>query len=137
MNSIGKKIFDDLYLHISAIDALPVQSQKDLISAAFDVIPEDARSGINVIKLNVRSGRISLLKYDGFDSSPFPVLLGSWVIEPNSEKSSYRTYQDSLNPPILHRKELLVNENYPDGDAAIFLDGFTSLNPSFHGTRWD
>lgn len=114
MNSIGKKIFDDLYLHISAIDALPVQSQKDLISAAFDVIPEDARSGINVIKLNVRSGRISLLKYDGFDSSPFPVLLGSWVIEPNSEKSSYRTYQDSLNPPILHRKELLVNENYPD-----------------------
>lgn len=114
MNSIGKKIFDDLYLHISAIDALSLQAYRDLISAAIEVIPPDAKGRINVIKLNIRSGRISLLEYDDFDKNPFPFLLESWVIEPNSEKYSYRTYQNSLNPPILHRKELLVKDNYPD-----------------------
>jgi len=113
MNSIGKKVFDDLYLHISTIDLLTSEIHRDLIATALTVIPSEAQSDINVIKLNVRSGRISLLQYADFESSPFPVLLGSWVIEPNSETPSFRTYRASLNPPILHRKELLVAGNHP------------------------
>ena len=114
MNSIGKKVFDDLYLHISAIDLLASESHRDLIATAFTVIPSEVQADINVIKLNVRSGRISLLQYADFESNPFPVLLDSWVIEPHSEKPSFRTYRASLNPPILHRKELLVAENHPN-----------------------
>ena len=117
MSAIGKKVFDDLYLHISAVDTLPSEVHRNLISSAFKAIPDDARVSINVIKLNVRSGRISMLEYSDIESTPFPVLLVSWVIEPNSDKPIYRTYQASLNPPILHRKELLVTENHPDRDA--------------------
>jgi hypothetical protein len=74
MNSIGKKVFDDLYLHISAIDLLTSEIHRDLIATALTVIPSEAQSDINVIKLNVRSGRISLIQYADFESSPFPVL---------------------------------------------------------------
>ena len=69
MSSIGKKVFDDLYLHISAVDTLPSEVHRSLISSAFEAIPDDARISINVIKLNVRSGRISLLEYSDFEST--------------------------------------------------------------------
>jgi DNA phosphorothioation-associated putative methyltransferase len=113
MTLIGKRVFDDLYLHVSAIETVQEEAHQALISAAFKCIPEEKSSAINVVKLNLRSGRISLLEYEPFEESGFPTLLGSWVIEPSSETPTYRTYRTSLNPPILHRKELLVAPNYP------------------------
>ena len=113
MTLIGKRVFDDLYLHVSAIETLQEEAHQALISAAFKCIPEEKSSAINVVKLNLRSGRISLLEYEPFEESAFPTLLGGWVIEPSSETPTYRTYRTSLNPPILHRKELLVAPNYP------------------------
>lgn len=113
MTKIGKKVIDELYLHISAIDSVQGQSHQALITAAFKCLPEGAKNSINVVKLNLRSGRISLLEYEPFEESAFPTLLGSWVIEPTSYTPTYRTYRTSLNPPILHRKELLVAPNYP------------------------
>ncbi len=114
MTSIGKKIFDDLYLHVSAIETVRDEVHQALISAAFKRIPQEKASLINVVKLNLRSGKISLLEYEPFDESPFPALLGSWVIDPTSDSPTYRTYRTSLNPPILHRKELLVTQDYPN-----------------------
>jgi len=35
MTSIGKRVFDDLYLHVSAIDALRDETHQALITAAF------------------------------------------------------------------------------------------------------
>lgn len=113
MTLIGKRVFDDLYLHVSAIETVQEEAHQALISAAFKCIPEEKSSAINVVKLNLRSGRISLLEYEPFEESAFPTLLGSWVIEPSTDTPTYRTYRTSLNPPILHRKELLVAPNYP------------------------
>ena len=113
MISIGKKVIDDLYLHVSAIDTVRDETHKALITAAFKCIPEDQASLINVVKLNLRTGKISLLEYEPFEDSAFPALQGSWVIEPSSDSPTYRTYRTSLNPPVLHRKELLVAPNYP------------------------
>jgi DNA phosphorothioation-associated putative methyltransferase len=76
-------------------------------------LPKGQTESINVIKLNLRSGKISLLEYEPFEEVAFPTLLGSWVIEPNTDSPSYRTYRSSLNPPILHRKELLVPPSHP------------------------
>ena len=113
MASIGKKVFDDLYLHISAIKTVRDEAHQALITAAFKCIPKDQASVINVVKLNLRTGKISLLEYEPFEESAFPALQGGWVIEPSSDSPTYRTYRTSLNPPILHRKELLVEPNYP------------------------
>ena len=113
MISIGKKVFDELYLHVSAIDTVRDENHKALITAAFKCIPEDQSSVINVVKLNLRTGKISLLEYEPFEDSAFPALQGSWLIEPSSDSPTYRSYRTSLNPPVLHRKELLVAPNYP------------------------
>jgi len=67
-----------------------------------------------VAKLNLRTGRLSLLAYQEFDNDPFPVLAASWAFAPGSVGTpTYRVYTDALNPPILHRKELLVGPDYP------------------------
>ncbi len=113
MTEIGKKVFEDFYLHVSAIDTVQDENYKALISAAFKCLPEGKTGLINVIKINLRSGKISLLEYEAFEEVAFPTLLGSWVIEPHTESPSYRTYRSSLNPPILHRKELLVTQSHP------------------------
>lgn len=109
MASIGKKVFDDLYIHKSAIGLLVENSHKNLISSAISLLPLEAQNSINVYKINTKTGRISLLEYTDFESEAFPILLSSWVIEPSSETPTHRTYRNSLNPPILHRKELLVD----------------------------
>lgn len=114
MTQVGKKVFDDLYLHVSAIDTVQDENHKALISAAFKCLPESKTEFINVIKINLRSGKISLLEYESFEEAAFPTLLGSWAIEPSSESPTYRTYKTSLNPPILHRKELLVAPSHPE-----------------------
>ena len=113
---MGKKIFDDLYLHISLVDTIEKDIQYPLVHRAFELLPFDCQKKICVIKINIKTGRISLLEYIDFDTDPFPALGDSWLTEPDSTIPIFRTYRASLNPPILHRKELLVAENYPNRD---------------------
>ena len=113
MTSVGKKVFHDLYIHKSAIDLLAEDSHKNLISCAISLLPSEVKNSINVYKINTKTGRISLLEYTDFETEAFPTLLSSWVIEPSSETPTHRTYRNSLNPPILHRKELLVDIGHP------------------------
>ncbi|MDH4478675.1 MAG: DNA phosphorothioation-associated putative methyltransferase [Rhodoferax sp.] len=117
MNGVGKKVFDDLYLHTSALKAIEDVPRRTLIEHSFNLLPNDCYEKISVIKLNVKSGRISLLEYIDFDLDPFPTLGDSWLIEPNSTVPVFRTYRASLNPPILHRKELLVANSYPNREV--------------------
>jgi DNA phosphorothioation-associated putative methyltransferase len=113
MTSIGKKVFDDLYIHKSALDLLAEESHKRLVASAISLLPLEACESINVYKINTKTGRISLLEYTEFEAEAFPTLLSSWVIEPRAETPTHRTYRNSLNPPILHRKELLVDIKHP------------------------
>jgi hypothetical protein len=112
--TIGKMVFDDLYLHVSALDHLVMEEQRQRIRACLDRLPCDARESINVAKLNLRTARVSLLEYQDFDEVAFPELMRSWSFDSGTVKSpTYRAYSSSLNPPILHRKELLVPEIDP------------------------
>jgi DNA phosphorothioation-associated putative methyltransferase len=116
MNRIGKRVFDDLYVHASAVDCIEHEVHRSLVRCALDLLPVELLEKVSVIKLNIKTGRISLLEYIDFDVDPFPTLGDSWLIEPNSTTPIFRTYKASLNPPILHRKELLVSSTYPHRD---------------------
>jgi DNA phosphorothioation-associated putative methyltransferase len=113
--SVGKRVFDDLYVHLDAAEARVEPSTWSSVSAARDLVRAQGH-GPNVLKYNVRSGRFSLLTYADFDSSPFPELTSSWTMS-GSGGLTYRTYDASLNPPILHRKELLVPDDWPQRAA--------------------
>jgi DNA phosphorothioation-associated putative methyltransferase len=122
MANIGKRVADDLYVHLSALDHLEDIEQRRRIQAALQHVATGANQTPSVAKLNLRSGRLSLLAYLDFDDDPFPQLAASWVFPPESTSNpAYRTYADSLNPPILHRKELLVSPVYPGREAWVQL----------------
>jgi DNA phosphorothioation-associated putative methyltransferase len=112
--TIGKKVFDDLYVHVAALDHLETEGHRQRIQACLDRMPDDARDSVNVVRLNLRTDRVSLMEYQDFDEVAFPELLRSWSFDSrNLGSPTYRVYSSSLNPPILHRKELLLPEADP------------------------
>lgn len=114
MASVGKQVLDNLYVHLSALDALDDTDLVQKVRAAESSLPADLSRRPNVCKVHLRTRRVSLLAYSDFDSVPFPELAASWTFgESPTEPPVFRTYSETLNPPILHRKELLVTAGYP------------------------
>ena len=67
----------------------------------------------NLVRVDSTGSTLGLLHYPGFSDDPFPSLAASWRVDLDTGSVGYRTYADSLNPPILHRKELLLPEDDP------------------------
>lgn len=116
---VGKRLLDDLYVHISAVglcEHLPTW-----VSNIREHLPTLEGRSPNVLKFNLVTYRYSLLLYPGFEAEPFPALLASWSYSKGSDSPTFRRYDGSLNPPILHRKELLVEENFSGRQAWVEL----------------
>lgn len=115
MPTAGKKVVDEFYVHLSAAGEVEDSQTRQAIEQAISALPPITTTTPNVAKVNVRTGRVSLLSYPDFFDSPFPALAASWVFQPGAAAPSWhRTYGDSLNPPILHRKELLLSSSHPE-----------------------
>ena len=118
MSKIGKIVGDALYIHKCAVDGLE-RTQKLKLNEALDRIEKD--TPWNVIKFNLTNDKeLSLLEYTSFDTDPFPILLSSVKIDLLSNDAKFRSYSLS-NPPILHRKELLLPINYPNRSSFVNL----------------
>jgi hypothetical protein len=105
---IGKRIADHVYFHVSALTA----DHRSLVEQASQVagLKEDQ---FNVVKLYEQGDELSVLHYPNFFEDPFPTLARSWRISLSRKTVVYRTYEESQNPPILHRKELLLTPDDP------------------------
>lgn len=110
--SIGKWVVDHRYLHVSAVLTLPSEQQAH-IDTASELARLSAEKDFNVIKLHRNGDELSLLNYPAFFDEPFPVLARSWRISLARKTVVFRTYEESRNPPILHRKELLLPCTHP------------------------
>ena len=108
----GKQVFNKRYLHTQAMEALSASdfAQVHEATSLAGLIPDQ---DFNIVRLNNDSSEIALLHYGDFFDSPFPELKERWLIDLANGNTSYRTYQNSLNPPILHRKELLLPNDHP------------------------
>jgi DNA phosphorothioation-associated putative methyltransferase len=65
------------------------------------------------VKIAMDGRKISFLKYKDFDDEAHPPLLHSVRVHLASTSYAIRDYSSSENPPILHRKETLVDPLYP------------------------
>ena len=111
---VGKRILDDLYVHKDYINQVLLdESYQELVQSALVAISEEDLKLCNVVKINLPRNRLSFLQYLNFEEDPFPTLNGSWVFDYSQQLFTLRSYSTSLNPPILHRKELLVGEDHP------------------------
>ena len=106
----GKITPEALYVHMSALGQLPpllrvyVGAAKSLTGNVDDA---------TIAKLHRQKPQVSFLIYPYFDRDPHPALQGSLVARLPELRTSYKDFSRSDNPPILHRKETFVPEDYP------------------------
>lgn len=100
-------------MHRSAVDYLQT-SAKDKLSVALQRVPEDFQW--SVLKISGQDDQtFSFLDYQDFSAVAFPELRASLLVHLAEEGAKLRKYSDE-NPPILHRKELLLAPDHPQRD---------------------
>jgi len=106
---LGKLIAGNRYLHRDAVSGLDQALRAEVWEA--EAIAN--ASHWNVVKLNtIGLKRISLLTYEDFER-PFPALLESITVNLENRTTVRRSYRARVNPPVLHRKELLLPADHP------------------------
>lgn len=119
MSNLGKSVGRHVYIHVSLAESLD-PSFRDLIAEAIKLAADATTNAFNVFKINREHREISLLDYANFFEEAFPALRQAWTVDLEKGSVRYRTYENSLNPPILHRKELLIPEDH--SQRAVFAN---------------
>ncbi|MFX1695905.1 DNA phosphorothioation-associated putative methyltransferase [Paraburkholderia sp. A1RO-1] len=109
---IGKVVARDAYFHVSRLENLPETVRRN-VEEGVALTRLTVGSDFNVIRLSRSMTDMSLLDYPGFFVEAFPALYRSWFIDLDRKTCRYRSYESSINPPILHRKELLIAADHP------------------------
>ena len=109
-SSVGKRLPTDLYVHVSALDQLPRVLRVYEGCARWLLGEVD---DTNIIKLATDKPKVSYLSYPTFDKEPHPRLRETTYVRLQGLDVDWRSYVDSENPPILHRKEEFVAFDYP------------------------
>ena len=106
----GKRVGGFMYIHKSG-QKLIASNYSDAIKKSLPLLSDFATW--NVIKLNIKNPeQLSFLEYESFEQAEFPSLFRSCQVDLNLKKTSVRQHS-IINPPVLHRKELLVHPNHP------------------------
>ena len=106
----GKLTPEALYVHtvgtsrLSPVLRVYIGAAETLTGAV-----EDA----TILKLHRLKPQVSFLAYPTFDRDPHPALESSLVARLPQLRTSYKDFSHSDNPPILHRKETFVPDDYP------------------------
>jgi len=108
---IGKHLPSAIYIHKSALKKIH-PSLKSLIEKQVNEYNLKKVSW-NVIKFYKRDFKISLLDYPKFHTEAFPSLTTSYSIDLKKSACKKIQYINSKNPPILHRKETLLDPTDP------------------------
>lgn len=109
---MAKYVFRYSYVHVSGLTSLPSEDQQR-VSRALTHVGLVAVRDFHVVKLARAIDEVSFLAYPTFFEEPFPVLTRSWRVRLLDGCVTVRDYESSLNPPILHRKELLLLPDHP------------------------
>jgi DNA phosphorothioation-associated putative methyltransferase len=107
---VGKQVGGDLYLHrVSLRHAL--NRDRDLIANFEPKLSQDELDW-NVVRIS--RDNIAFLRYQDFMQHSFPELQKSVRFEIIDGKKSVKDFSSYRNPPILHRKELLLPKDHPN-----------------------
>jgi DNA phosphorothioation-associated putative methyltransferase len=116
----GKRVGLHTYHHVEVLELLePLQIEQ--IKKAIAITGMMPGERFNVIKLPHIGESITLLDYPHFFDEAFPVLANYWTVDLTDQTYRYRTYAGSLNPPVLHRKELLLPKDHPQQELFQLL----------------
>ncbi len=107
----GKMTPEALYVHVSGLELLPpVLRVYQGAARALTGNVDDT----TIVKLHRLKPQVSFLAYPSFDRDPHPALASSVVARLPDLRVSFRSFVESDNPPILHRKEAFLPVGHPD-----------------------
>ena len=104
--TLGKVVAGRRYFHTSAMETLEAETSKLVASAV--ALSATRPDDFNVVRINSLDDSVALLSYPQFFDEACPTLARSWNVSIKDQRATLRSYQDSFNPPVLHRKELLL-----------------------------
>jgi hypothetical protein len=109
-----------LQLHLSMVERLPV------ILRAYvgcGLVLWDETSAVQLVKIHITSGKLTLLEFDDFDGQLLPRLQRR--IKINLRRLDYNIfdYGSATTPwPLLYRKSRFINEEYPGFEQQVAFD---------------
>ncbi|MEW1550174.1 DNA phosphorothioation-associated putative methyltransferase [Streptomyces tsukubensis] len=107
----GKFTATALYVHRRALHRIPAVLRLYEQCAS---IAAGRPGEWSVVKLRHQGRGVSWLDYPEFDTDPHPRLAASYAVDLKTLKSSFTSYADSTNRPLLHRKHEFLAEDDPD-----------------------
>jgi DNA phosphorothioation-associated putative methyltransferase len=108
----GKRVGDAVYLHETLLATQPTPVQELAADAAR--LAELTGAAFNVVRVSMRRPEVAFLYYPDFFTDPFPALRSSWLVRLSTAQTAHSDFTIQENPPILHRKELLLPPAHPD-----------------------
>lgn len=121
MKSVGKLVRGDYYFHESAAGEVS-SPDKALMEEALKISGLNRSEDFNVVKIARGRLKVSLLFYIDFNGDPFPKLGDVCTVDIKSYSCHYRSYRPDGNPPILHKKELLLSRSH---ESRPMFEGLT------------
>lgn len=129
MTAVGKRVGGAVYLCREARDFLAECSQASVTAAEALAASPDW----NVLKIAPRA--VSFLTYENFDEVAFPALLAAVTVDLKRRAVTRTDYSSRKNPPILHRKELLLCADDPRRPIFAALTRAAEEHGLFHDTN--
>ncbi|MGB3138776.1 MAG: DNA phosphorothioation-associated putative methyltransferase, partial [Nodosilinea sp.] len=109
-SSVGKRLPDALYVHVSALAHLyPTLQAVEKKARTSTALAKKA----TLVKFSLDKPQIAYLFYPDFDTEAHPALQSSIQVNLETLKATGRDYSTTDNPPVLHRKETFVIPDYP------------------------
>ena len=106
-----KVVGGKVYVLVSKLSCLD-NSINDAYDTALFLSADSYIANHNMISASKDLTELSLLNYPSFFDDPFPQLRESLKVDLKDGSLNYRSYDNSVNPPILHRKELLLTKDH-------------------------
>ncbi len=110
-NSVGKMTATAIYIHCRAAEHMPVLLKLYEHCGAVGV---GRPTNWDLVKLAHEGRSVSWLGYPDFDRDPHPRLAWSYNVDMRSLEGTYRSYIESDNRPLLHRKHEFLYPTDPD-----------------------
>jgi DNA phosphorothioation-associated putative methyltransferase len=108
-----------LQLHASLIEQLPALLRVYIGCA---VILYGDLDGVDLVKIHIRSSKITLLKYDRFEDTQLPRLQQRVKITLKNQDIDFFTCGDAYPSTLLYFKSRYINEEYPNYAEQIAFD---------------
>ncbi len=110
-NSVGKLTPTAIYVHHRAVEHMPVLLK---LYEHCGAVAVGRPADWDLVKLSHEGRSVSWLGYPDFNRDPHPRLAWSYNVDMRKLEGTYRSYLDSENRPLLHRKHEFLTADDPD-----------------------